>query len=45
MEEYYYLNGQYIPLDVAADIFEVTVEEVRNSKGYVLIDLEDPYSE
>ena len=45
MDEYYYLNGEYVPLEVAADIFGVTVEELRSSIDYAFIDLEDPYSE
>lgn len=45
MDEYYCLNGEYVPLEVAADIFGVTVEELRSSLNYAFIDLEDPYSE
>jgi hypothetical protein len=45
MEEFYYLNGEYVPLEDAADIMGITVEELINSKNYLSIDLEDPYSE
>lgn len=45
MEEFIYLGGEPMPLFIAASLIDVSIEELRKSKDYFIIDLEDPYSE